>query len=106
VINSLDQRGLAKACERAALPSDLELLLSRSTPDWKVVVKAAVRGGHLHVFQWIRERQDGRGPWESDFYEATSEAARYGHLDIIEWLHERGVSCIVVAKITTDASCC
>jgi hypothetical protein len=30
--------------------SDLDFLLSRSTPNWHEVVNAAAKGGHLHVF--------------------------------------------------------
>jgi hypothetical protein len=82
------------ACEFGASPRDLDFVLSRTTPDWGDVVKAAAKGGHLHVFQWIRGQRDDRGPWEADLYLAISEAARYDHLELIKWLHERGVSSI------------
>jgi len=95
---------LAEACERGASPSDLEFVLYRTTPDWKVVVKVASKGGHLHVCRWMREHRDDRGPWQADFYEAMSEAARYGHLYIIEWLHERALSSIDGGVLLAAAS--
>jgi hypothetical protein len=91
VVESLDERVLTAACEHGAAPRDLDFILSRSTPNWMTVVKAAAKGGHVHVFRWMRERQDDRGPWGSDFYFSIDEAARHGHLELIRWLHERGL---------------
>jgi hypothetical protein len=88
-IEALDERVLAEACEFGASPRDLEFISSRTTPDWSEVVKAAARGGHLHVFRWMTERQDGRGPWQTDFISAFAEAACYGHLEIVKWVHVR-----------------
>jgi hypothetical protein len=90
LVESLDDRILRAACELGASPSDLDFLLSRSVPDWRKVVTSAARGGHVHVFRWMAEREDTRGPWEADFVDAMNEAARYGHLEVIKWLLERG----------------
>jgi hypothetical protein len=40
----------------------------------------------------MRERKDGRGPWQVDFPHVMREAARCGHLELVKWLHERGFS--------------
>jgi hypothetical protein len=94
LVESLDDRILRAACELGASPSDLDFLLSRSVPGWRKVVTSAARGGHVHVFRWMAEREDTRGPWEADFVDAMNEAARYGHLEIIKWLLERGFGSI------------
>jgi len=102
VIKALDDRVLVKACKLGASPSDLDFVLSRTNPDWRKVVTSAAKGGHLHVFQWMVERQDGCGPWEPDFSYAMEEAAACGHLELIKWLHERGIDsfhgCIALDK--------
>jgi len=99
VVESLDARVLADACELGASPVDLDFLLVRTAPDWSKVVQAAARGGHVHVFRWMRERQDLRGPWEGDFEKAVTQAARYGRLELIKWLHERGLTFIGMRSI-------
>jgi hypothetical protein len=90
LIESLDERVLAEACEFGASPSDLDFLLSRTVPDWGHAVASTTKGGHLHVFRWMTERSDSRGPWEADFICAMLMAARCGNVEVLQWLHERG----------------
>jgi hypothetical protein len=102
-IESLSEQILWKVCESGASPWDLDFLLSRTAPDWEKAVASAARGGHLHVFRWMAERQDGRGPWEADFDWVVEEAARNGHLELIKWLRERVASC-TGARVFTSAA--
>jgi len=44
----------------------------------------------MHVFRWMTERQDGRGPWKADFDEVLRTAAEQGHLELVQWLYPRG----------------
>ncbi|OWY98651.1 hypothetical protein PHMEG_00030533 [Phytophthora megakarya] len=80
-----------KACEEGVSERTLEILLRRVAPDWKEAVEAAARGGHVHVFDWMTERTDGRGPWTKDWENAVDVAASHGHLDAVKWLCNQGI---------------
>ncbi|GMF26109.1 unnamed protein product [Phytophthora fragariaefolia] len=86
----LSHESLSAACEGGASKDILEYILGKTGPVWKGAVKAAVRGGHVHVLKWMTEREDGRGPWKADFDNALQIAASRGHLDVVKWLFERG----------------
>ncbi|KAE9303406.1 hypothetical protein PR003_g22016 [Phytophthora rubi] len=79
-----DQKLLETACERGASQQILEFILMRTMPDWRNAAVAAARGGQLHVFQWMMERQDGRGPWRSELGACFEEAAAHGHLELLK----------------------
>jgi len=82
-----------RAWERAARSGHLGVLeymhhmnrthLSDGNVD-KKVVRAAAKGGHLHVVQWLRERQCR---WH---FETLWGAVKRGHFDTVRWLIENG----------------
>jgi hypothetical protein len=78
-------------CEEGASVQTLDFLFAHVAPVWKKAVQAATRGGHMHVFRWMTERQDGRGPWKADFDEVLRTAAEQGHLELVQWLYPRGM---------------
>ena len=90
-VDSIHPQILQDACEHGASSDDLEFIRKRTAPNWMNVVEAAARGGYLHVFEWMLERQDGRCPWESDFRDVLPEAAAHGHLELMIWLCSRGI---------------
>lgn len=64
LVDHLEQKVLQAASENGAPLHVLEFIITRMTPSWEEVIKAAARGGHVHVFKWIlMERRDGGGPW-------------------------------------------
>ncbi|GMF58563.1 unnamed protein product [Phytophthora fragariaefolia] len=87
LIDHLDTKILQEACERCAPPHILEFILMRTAPAWPAVVHSASKGGYVHVFQWMTEREDGRGPWGPDLKTCFEEAAAHGHLELLKWLH-------------------
>ncbi|OWZ14288.1 hypothetical protein PHMEG_00012259 [Phytophthora megakarya] len=94
-----------KACEEGVSERTLEILLRRVAPDWKEAVEAAARGGHVHVFDWMTERTDGRGPWTKDWENAVDVAASHGHLNAVKWLCNQGIEkCILWGAILVDPS--
>jgi hypothetical protein len=87
------------ACEEGASIHTLDFLLERVAPVWKEAVRGATRGGHMHVFRWMTERQDGRVPWKDDFAEVLEIAAAHGHLELVQWLCTRGIDYHTLADI-------
>ncbi|CAH0485614.1 unnamed protein product [Peronospora farinosa] len=82
---------LQDACEYGTSSDDLEFIRKRTASNWTNVVKAAARGGYLHVFEWMLERQDGLGPWVGDLKDVLAQAAAHGHLKLVKWLYSRGI---------------
>ncbi|RMX66010.1 hypothetical protein DD238_003165 [Peronospora effusa] len=91
LVDSIHPQVLQDACEHGASSDDLEFIRKRTAPKWTNVVKAAARGGYLHVFEWMLERQDGCCPWEIDLRDVLAEAAAHGHLELMKWLYSRGI---------------
>ncbi|CAH0491296.1 unnamed protein product [Peronospora farinosa] len=89
LVDSINPQVLQDACEHGASSDDLEFIRKRTAPKWTNVVKAAARGGYLHVFEWMLERQDGCCPWEVDLRDVLAEAAAHGHLELMKWLYSR-----------------
>ncbi|CAI5705881.1 unnamed protein product [Peronospora effusa] len=91
LVDSIHPQVLQGAWEHGASSDDLEFIRKRTAPNWTNVVKAAARGGYLHVFEWMLERQDGCCPWEVDLRDVLAEAAAHGHLKLMKWLYSRGI---------------
>jgi hypothetical protein len=79
------------ACEEGASIRSLDFLFAHVAPVWKKAVQAATRGGHMHVFRWMTERRDGRGPWKANFDGVLEIAAAHGHLELVQWLYAPGM---------------
>jgi len=74
-----------EVCDRTAGVGNLGLLRALHTngATWSARgIRAAVKGGHLEVLQWMR-MQDTDAHWGSDL---GSEAASIGHLPVLQWL--------------------
>jgi hypothetical protein len=52
--------------------------------DWFHVCRAAARGGHLEVLQWVRANGC---PWDVD---TIARAREYGHDDVVIWAKTNG----------------
>ncbi|OWY95634.1 hypothetical protein PHMEG_00034310, partial [Phytophthora megakarya] len=86
----IDPQVLENACAVGATESELEFILLRTAPNWGKAVDSAVKGGHLHVLEWMINRRDGRGPWACDFHFKNESclmvAAFHGQLETMKWL--------------------
>ncbi|KAE9020791.1 hypothetical protein PR003_g12234 [Phytophthora rubi] len=100
---SLSHEALTAACEAGASEHTLEYILRNTAPVWKEAVKAAGRGGHMHVLRWVTGREDGRGPWKADFDYTLELAATHGHLALVKWLFERGIDSHTLQKTQKDS---
>lgn len=60
----LNPKALHAACKAGASKRTLAMILSRTAPNWASAIYDAAQGGHLHVFRWMTEREDGRGRGE------------------------------------------
>ena len=65
----------------------LEFLEEHCRPDCPrsaSTCKAAVRGGHFDVLQWLRSKGF---PWDA---QTCTAAARHGHLEMLQYAHDQG----------------